>query len=69
MIEWTMSGTCKALKDVPKDAIINAVNGRYVVGHCEGCGRYILEGQRYQSGPEAEMTCLDCGDKSIRFHG
>jgi hypothetical protein len=60
MIEWTLSGTSKRLLDVPKGARVYAVNGRDVVGTCEGCGRSIMEGTKYNADTEGIVWHKKC---------
>jgi len=62
MIEWTLnkSGTCRSYRDVPKGARVEAVNGRFVVGTCETCGKVVLEGHRYSTWADDIVTCAKC---------
>ena len=59
-IEWRQSGTARSYADVPAGANVVSVNGRDVVGFCEGCGKAILEGQRHEQWAEGIVTHLTC---------
>lgn len=49
MIKWVKvaTGTCRGLKDVPKGARIEEVNGTYCYNVCPRCGRPVLDGQDF----------------------
>lgn len=71
MIEWTKSGSCRQHSDVPEGAIVTAINGRSVIGRCEGCGRYLCENSSYVSDQEGYLTCASCcptvvGQRSVK---
>jgi len=62
MIEWRKetTGTCKAIKQVPKGAEIVAVNGREAIGTCEVCGHPILVNQKHYADSEGVVWHKRC---------
>ena len=62
MINWkkTTSGECSRLDQVPKGATVVAIDDVAVIGRCEGCGIYIMEGDDYESDGEGVQLCPKC---------
>lgn len=61
---WTkiIRGESTDLKDIPEGAAIDTVDDKDCWGRCEGCGRPIVEGERYASDEDGGFLCKDCLD-------
>ena len=61
-IEWTKttSGECSRLDQVPKGATVTAIDDEEVIGRCEGCGEFIMDGDDYESDGEGVQLCPKC---------
>lgn len=62
MIEWQKReiGECDKITDVPKGATIVAIDDVACYGVCEGCGKPILETDKYMTDREGIMLCEIC---------
>lgn len=61
-IEWRRveEGEVSRLRDVPKGAVIEAIDGVACLGPCEGCGKPVLEGDDYGVDVDGGYACLFC---------
>jgi len=59
-IIYTISGKCKSLKDVPKGAIVEEIDGLTVIGVCEGCGIPITDAKSAKSYYDGVWECVSC---------
>ena len=71
-IEWTKTvfksgnritsvcGYSMKLKNVPKDARIETVDGIAVLGLCESCGKPILCTEEHKEDSEGIYECMEC---------
>ena len=62
MIHWTIGGRSRTFAGVPQGATITWVYGRWVVGHCEVCGRLLYEESKYDMDEEGIM-CHSSGQR------
>jgi len=58
--EWTISGRCNSLADVPQAAKVIFVNGREVLDKCEQCGKLIVDGDISFTDDEGATLCPKC---------
>lgn len=70
MIEYHIrtEGSCERLDDLPRGAVIDAVDDRNCIGRCESCGIPILEGDQHTSDEEGVMLCQSCADEERAFY-
>ena len=59
-IIYTIRGKCKSLKDVPKGAIVEEIDGRPVIGVCESCGIPITEAKSVKIYYDGVWECASC---------
>jgi hypothetical protein len=59
MIEFR--ATVRAYRQVPCNATILAINGREVLGRCEGCNRLIYTDSVCYRWADDVLTCKKCG--------
>ncbi len=55
------TGTCRRLRDVPNGATVEEIDGKEIVGRCEGCGRYVRETSEHYVWADGIVTCARCG--------
>lgn len=62
LIEFTVTtrGQVHSLNAVPKGATITFVDGKECIARCEGCGKPIVEGEKYFCDPEGVHLCTSC---------
>jgi hypothetical protein len=60
--EWMKyeSGECDDILDIPVGARITAVDDVAVIDYCEGCGKLIMDGEKYASDGEGTVLCEKC---------
>lgn len=68
MIEWTMEGSSRRLKDIPASATVIYINHKEVIGKCEVCGKWIVCGSNPKVWEDGVVTCKKCNKpKPIRL--
>lgn len=65
MISYIIEGTCRRLSQVPEGAQITYVNGREVLGKCEGCMRLLYSDSGAVVCDEGVILCKRCGKEAI----
>jgi hypothetical protein len=68
-IEWVKKerGTCGRWEDVPKGAVVEQIDCKYVIDKCVSCGKYICEGDEHEGAGEGCVVCMECVDAMNPF--
>lgn len=53
-------GASEAFRKLTRGVWPDHIDMALVVGHCEGCLRPIMDGERYSADPEGVSVCSDC---------